>query len=172
MRALKYLIFFLAVSLTACVSEPEGENVTVGSVAPDFTAEVYSDGIFSEAHTLSLSSLKGSPVVLVFFNTSCPDCREELEVIQRIYDRYADETGIICVARSEKKESVEAYWIDHGFTLPVAPQKDSRIYNLYAKSVIPRTYILNSEGVIAASFSDSPIADFDTLSRLIEALSQ
>lgn len=172
MRALKYLILFLSVALTSCVNEPEGENVDTGSQAPDFEVDVYADGSFYSARPTTLSSMKGSPVILVFFNTSCPDCQEELATVQRLYDRYSAEIRFLCVARSENKESVEAYWTDHRLTIPVAPQSDATVYHLYAESVIPRTYVLNADGVIVASFSDSPVADFDTLARIVAAFRQ
>ncbi len=173
MRALKFLFLsLLAVILSACVAEPEGENVKIGGVAPDFSVEVFSGGVFSSSRTISLSSMKGKPVVLVFFNTSCPDCREELAEVQKLYDLRGDDAGFLCVARSENLESVEAYWTDNELTLPVAPQNDSRIYNLYARSIIPRTYILDSKGIIVATFSDSPVADFSSLNRIIDTVLQ
>ncbi len=171
MKLLKIFLFILVASaMGACVNEPNGEIVKIGSLAPDFTVDVYSNGDFSNPSSTRLNALKGSPAVLVFFNTTCPDCREELAVVQRLYDKYSTGVKFLCVARSEKLESVEAYWNEQGLTLPVAPQNDDKVYSLYAKSVIPRTYTLNSEGVITAYFSDSPVADFSSLSRILDSL--
>lgn len=170
MIRIRYFIAILLVVLTGCVSEPEGENVADGNEAPDFTASVFCEGLFSDARSVTLSSLRGQPVLLLFFNTSCPDCREELPIVQQLYDIYSERMEFLCVARGESLESVKTYWIENGLTLPVSPQPDTKIYNLYAKSVIPRTYVLNAGGIITASFSDSPIADFATLSKIIESL--
>ena len=125
----------------SCVSEAlhrvedDGTLVTAGQMLPDFTVGVHG------ADTLHTVSLSGKPSVLVFFNTSCSDCRNELPVVNKLYEEYADRVTFLCISRAEEEESVSAFWQSHHLSLPFSAQKDRRVYALFALHSIPRIYV-------------------------------
>ena len=47
-----------------------------------------------------------------------------------------------------RPESVAAYWKEQGLSIPYSAQTDRRIYNLFASSIIPRTYFCSADGII------------------------
>ena len=72
--------------LTACINDSETDGdaasiVNVGDPVPAFTLSG-SDG----SETAS-AALHGSVFILNFFDTGCPDCQKELQVLQQIYER-------------------------------------------------------------------------------------
>lgn len=153
MKGLSTLIYIVTLAaailfggLTACVydkEEPEF-SVTPGESLPDFSVTLLEGSGFSTAE------LAGSGIVnliIVFFNTDCPDCRQDLPVIQELYDRImADNllslnTRLICIAREEDAASIRAYWQANNLSIPASPQPDRRIYNLFASTGIPRLYL-------------------------------
>ena len=84
-------------------------------------------------------------MVIVFFNTDCPDCRRELPELQKRYDENqmlpeSDRNIYICIAREEGEADIVGYWEANHLTLPVSPQPDRRIYSLFASVGIPRIF--------------------------------
>lgn len=119
--------------------------------------------------TITTSDFKGKIGIIVFFNTSCPDCRAELPVVQRVYERYAsdDRYLFLCVSRGESVESVSAFWNEQGLTIPYSAQSSKSVFNKFASHTVPRIFISDRRGVVAASFDDNPIAsETDLLSSI------
>ncbi len=92
-------------------------------------------------------------MVIVFFNTDCPDCRRELPEIQKRYDENqmlpeSDRDIYICIAREEGEADIVNYWEANHLTLPVSPQPDRRIYSLFASVGIPRIFYARDGRII------------------------
>lgn len=165
----KKIFFFLTLlgvfTLQGCINdnEPDGPSVPQGSPLPDFSV------VMNDGSVVSTSSLRGKVAVIVFFNTSCPDCQQELPVIQNLWDIYKDnpQVEIVPISREESAASIKAYWSAHNLSMPFSAQENRDVYSLFAPSIIPRVYIANPEGIIKAIFTDDPIA---SLNDLIDAI--
>lgn len=166
-KVLISLAFLLVAMLTACVDDPKDEDtmkVKMGDTVPTF---VLDDSEGNEIQSLSLS---GRVFILNFIDTACPDCRQELQVLQRIYDKYQEEVPVLNIPRSQTKEELQDYWEETGLTLPYYIPHDPKLYYQFATKTIPRTYVIDSNGKVYAAFSDNPIADFDTLDTILQKL--
>jgi peroxiredoxin len=164
------LTAFLAAMMTACVNdsdESEGKDtlITVGDKIPEFNIQG------TNGQVITPESLAGQTYILNFFDTTCPDCRKELEVLQLIHEKYGASVPILNVPRSQTSEEVQEYWNVNGLTMPYYTAT-SRLYYMFATRGIPRTYIVDNEGRVNAAFSDSPIADYETLDSKLEALNK
>lgn len=138
--------------------ETTAANVKVGDTVPDFILE----GVDGDVKS---SSLQGKVFMITFFDTGCPDCRNEFPILQQIYDKYKDVVPMFHVPRSQPIETVNEYWAKEGLTLPVCTAPG--LYYKFAEKTIPRTYIVDREGVVRAIYTDSPIADFNTLDTML-----
>lgn len=154
--------------LTSCVDDKDESGdatiVKVGDVVPTFSLTS------SNGEDLPSSSLTGRVYILHFFDTSCPDCRMELEVLQRIYEKYSDALPILNVPRSQTKPQIQTYWTEAGLSMPFYIPHDTNLYYQFATRTIPRTYIVDSTGKVHAAFSDSPVADFETIDTNLQQL--
>lgn len=163
---IKLSLLLLVAVLTACVTEDEEDNgataiVNVGDNVPDFT--LYgSDGL-----EVISSSLKGQPYILNFFDTRCKDCQQLFPVLQRIYDKYQGKVPILNVPRSQSEEEVKAYWDQERLSLPYYTASDKDLYYQFATSIVPRTYVVDGSGKVCLAFTDSPIADYETLDKTL-----
>lgn len=119
--------------------------VKVGEAAPDFTVEL------SDGSSVTLSELKGKVVLLNFWATWCPPCREELTHVQTdIIDRFADKPFVMLpVSRGENHEVVNAFIAEKGYAFKVGYDPEQAIYNKYATNYIPRNFIIDADGTIA-----------------------
>ena len=148
-RTISYLIAVL--SLFSCIKEkPKGADLDAGDMIPDFTVAV------SDGTSLTGAQLRDGVSCIVFFTTICPDCRETLPHVQKLYDEYADKgVRFAIISREDVYESVSTYWMEQGFTMPYSAQSDRTVYELFARTRVPRVYICRY-GEIKQIFTDQP----------------
>ena len=166
---LPLLLTLCVALLTACLNDHEEDGgsatiVNVGDRIPDFVLSG------SNGEEVSTASLNGQVYILNFFDTGCPDCREELKVLQGVYDKYGLRVPVLNVPRSQTLDEVQAYWEEASLTMPFFVSRDKALYYKFATSTIPRTYVVSAGGLVSAAFSDSPIADADTLDALLQQM--
>ena len=163
-RTISYLIAVL--SLFSCIKEkPKGADLDAGDMIPDFTVAV------SDGTSLTGAQLRDGVSCIVFFTTICPDCRETLPHVQRLYDEYADKgVRFAIISREDGDESVSTYWMEQGFTMPYSAQSDRTVYELFARSRVPRVYICR-DGVIKYIFTDKPAnPTYEVLRAVLEEM--
>lgn len=148
-----WLLLTAVVALAACSMADDEENeevkeyVKVGDRVPLFSVQtVLAD---STTATFTTARLTGETVI-VLFNTSCGDCQRELPRMNNYYLQHCGDKGfqMVAISREEGAESVAAYWKEQGLSIPYSAQTDRRIYNLFASSIIPRTYFCSADGII------------------------
>lgn len=141
------IILTITVLLAGCVKddEPMESLIKVGDRLPDFTITL------NDGSRLTTSDLRGRESVIVLFNTSCPDCREELPRIQQLHDEQP-ELAIICISRAEDAPSVASYWEEHGLTLPYSAQSTADVYHLFATAGIPRVYYADADLIVIRAY--------------------
>lgn len=162
------LVVFISTMIQGCVTEDDPVNIGVGQgdELPQFTVQL------DNGTTVSTSSLRGKIAVIEFFNTGCRDCREGLPAINQLYEAYQENPKVVifAISREENSESIEEFWKNNNFSLPYSPQPDRTVYNLFATTGIPRTYIADETGKIIAAFGDYDIPGFSDLNNKIEKL--
>ncbi len=167
-RRLRSLLLRLVLPLflTACISdrEEEGAELQPGDAVPVFSVRM-DDGTPLDAHMLS-----GRISLLVFFHTGCADCRQALPVIQRLYDEANPSLSVYCISREESANAVAAYWLSEGLTLPYSAQEDRAVYRLFARSGIPRIYLVGPDRIIRRVFTDRPPVTYEALREALEAV--
>lgn len=172
LRRHSYIVLLIAafslVTLTACQEDEAKaevrEYVKVGDKVPAFTL------CDENGKQLTSSSQLGKVYLLNFFDTTCPDCQKELPVLQQIYETYKDEVSVLNVPRSQTLDVAKAYWKQAGLSMPLYSDTDHSLYYKFASSGIPRTYVVDREGLVRAIMTDSPLADYATLDDVLRPL--
>ena len=163
---MKRIVFlFVAVFiLSGCIKEDRiAANLQIGDTLPDFREEM------SDARTVTDEMLKETVSVVMFFHTSCPDCRQVLPRMQQIYDEYAlKNVQIALISREEIAESIESFWNEKGLKMPYSAQKSRVVYETFAQERIPRVYICEKGGIIRYIFTDDPNPSYDDLKSALE----
>lgn len=124
------------------IAPVESVGIQPGEAAPDFELETL------DGEVVTLSELKGEKVMLNFWASWCPPCREEMPEMQEFYEEYKDEINIIAVNYNEKDEKVSEFLDEFGYTFPTPLDRDGAIGNNYGVLTLPTTYFINTDGMI------------------------
>lgn len=163
---MKRLVLIIALfSLISCIKDKEsGVELVPGDRIPEFSVTM-NDGTEVDGTMLS----EGISCI-VFFTTQCSDCRKTLPELQKFYDEYASGgVRFALISREDPYDSVSAYWSENALTMPYSAQSDRKIYELFAKTRVPRVYFVK-EGVIMKIFTDSPAPVYDDLVQALDEL--
>lgn len=163
------LLSFLLLA-AGCIGEetPSPEESTlvgVGEMAPDFTVEMF------DGSEVRLSELRGRVVLLTFFASWCPECRDELSVVQRqVLDRFSgDDFSFLCISRGESRETIAAFRSDYGHSYPMGLDFSASIYGMYATEQVPRNYLLDRTGRIVCLTVGYEASEFEILLQCLES---
>ena len=112
-----------------------------GAAAPDFSLPARAGG------DIALSKLKGQVVLVNFWATWCGPCRQEMPLLEQIYQRYKG-LGFTLLAVNVEEDSAGAdKWLrDTPVTFPVLFDRANQVSKLYDVTAMPSTVIVDRKG--------------------------
>ncbi len=117
-------------------------NVNVGSEAPNFVLQD------TNGEELSLTSLKGKIVIIVFWRAGQTRCIKALTTLQSIYTKFKEQ-GVEVLALSSDEgglEIISKTKQEKQLTFPMLYDREEKAYGDYGVIVTPSTAIINKEG--------------------------
>jgi len=120
-----------------------------GHPAPDFTLAALSS---QPAAALHLASLKGKPIVLNFWASSCAPCAEEAPMLQTMW-QHAQARGIVFIGVDfqDPKSDGLSFLQKYAITYPNVLDPDGSTAIHYGVTFTPTTFFINRQGVIVRS---------------------
>jgi cytochrome c biogenesis protein CcmG, thiol:disulfide interchange protein DsbE len=117
---------------------------TVGSKVEDFELQVLG------GERRSLSSYAGTPVVMNFWATWCPPCKEEMPLLDQLALAYADDLVVLGINYNEEERIVQQYITAEGIKFPIMLDFTGNVSTLYFVRNYPTTFFIDAEGVLRA----------------------
>jgi len=146
--ALTILALGLGVSLTACGGDSDTTSL-VGKAAPDFALKSV------DGQDCKLSDQKGKVVILDFWATWCPPCRQSLPHVQSVsQDKALAAKNVVAwaVNQQESDDDVKKFLQDNHYTFEVALDASGSVGSSYKVTGMPTTVIIGTDGVIKNVF--------------------
>ena len=130
-------------------SHPLGSLPISKRPAPDFKLQLYD--AFGGS-TIRKADLVGEPVVLNFWSSWCPSCREEAPALEQVW-RESKDRGVrfLGVAVKDGEDDALGFIEEFNITFPNAPESGDIALD-YGTLAHPETYFINREGEIIGKF--------------------
>ena len=139
-KAIKTLAFGLLL-----ITASPALSVEVGEPVPDFAVQTFDGGNFSR------SSLAGRPMMLVFWNTWCPECKDELPKINRLAQRSGPK-GLAILAintgLNDTESKARAYWKKYGYVIPIGFDHSFEIGQAFRLVGVPTVFLVDTKGIV------------------------
>ncbi|RXT08002.1 TlpA disulfide reductase family protein [Ammoniphilus sp. CFH 90114] len=143
---MKPLVLIICLLLGGCSTAVSGSEA---QLAPIFQLGSV------EGEEISLENYKGKPVILNFWTTWCPPCKEEMPVLQRIHDQYKDQLSIVGVnlTYQDDRKEVRKFLEDHQITYDIGLDKLGEITKLYQVQALPTLFLIDGKGQIVRQYT-------------------
>lgn len=114
-------------------------------------------------NSISDTSLKGKPSLIIFFGTRCPPCLRELqELSQVIHPSWQAKLNVVAIGSTDNKDSLVRFKSKTAYPFTFIPDPDQYLFEQIGDYVIPRTFLLDEEGIIlrqSVGFNQAPFDD-------------
>ena len=149
-RIILLLSLCLFVSLAACSKSDNAKKSTGAAAVEKSPAPEVSVVSIANGTTLKLSELKGKVVLLNFWATWCPPCREEIPSMMKLNTAMAGKPfQMVAVSIDEGgKQAVEAFFKEAGVSLPTYLDATGASSKSYGITGVPESFIIDKQGVI------------------------
>ncbi|MBN2046490.1 MAG: redoxin domain-containing protein [Anaerolineaceae bacterium] len=127
-----------------------------GFLAPDFTLETL------DGQTITLTKLRGQPVIVNFWATWCPPCQQEMPAIERVYQAYhSDGLEILAVNTTFQDSAADAaaFRDQIGLSFPILLDRAGSASADYQMQGLPSTYFIGRDGIIKAVVVGGPMSE-------------
>lgn len=161
MAAVVALLALLGWGLARAKAGPKGSGP-----APDFTLETF------DGESIRLSELRGQVVVINFWASWCPPCREEAAYLEATWRAYRAK-GVVFIGVDYVDTDAEAlaYIDEFDITYPNGPDLGTRISQAYRIRGVPETFFVAKDGTLRG-VKIGPLAPPELEDRLVPLLAE
>ena len=115
-----------------------------GNQAPDFQLKDL------QGKPVSLGELRGKVVLVNFWATWCPPCREEMPSMEALHRQFKDQ-GLVLLAINVEEDGVEAvteFLKGKDYTFPILFDPEAEVQSSYQVYRFPETFVIDRNGTI------------------------
>ena len=116
----------------------------IGKAAPDFTLTPLDGG-----DAVSLSALRGTPVVVNFWATWCVPCQAEHPTLLQLAKNYDGRVKFLGVVYQDEAENIQKWLAKRGSVYPQLIDLGSSAAIAFGVYGVPETYFIGKDGIIA-----------------------
>ena len=117
----------------------------IGFTAPDFTLDTL------DGETITLSELRGQPVLINLWASWCPPCRAEMPALDEVYRQYRDDGFVVLAVNTTYQDSEEGardFAGAYSLSFPILLDRDGAVSQRYRLQALPTSYFVGRDGII------------------------
>jgi len=119
------------------------EGIKIGMPAPDFTLM----GI--DGNDVQLSRLKGSIVLLQFFNTDCRSCVAEMPLIRKVFNEWKDKGLLLfSITKETHIANLQTFANIYQLTFPILMDPGEKLVDEYRIPFTPYFIFIDRDGIV------------------------
>jgi thiol-disulfide isomerase/thioredoxin len=148
---LLFLLFAPIVASSDSVSTDTSSNgeefapLYLGSVAPEFSEkDLYGRQI------ITLSKYRGKVVMINFWATWCPPCREEIPALEALQSAHKNDLVIIGASVFSSNSATELFYWEYKINYPIIYGSYDLMGRYGKVTAVPTTFLIGKDGKIAA----------------------
>ena len=130
-------------SLEPSPVEPD-EGVAIGQRAPDFKITLIDGSL------LNTADFRGQPMWINFMATWCPQCADELPMMERYERALRDKMTVLAVDVGEDQPTVSAFLRQLDADLTVGLDRDGSVQAEWGAYALPVHFWLDGDGIVRA----------------------
>ena len=127
-----------------------------GFLAPDFTLETLDGG------EITLTQLRGQPVIINLWASWCPPCRAEMPALQRVYDANREdglEILAVHMTAQDSQSAAQTFVDQNALTFDIPLDRLGLVSNIYQSRALPSTFFVDPQGVIQKVVIGGPMSE-------------
>jgi thiol-disulfide isomerase/thioredoxin len=117
---------------------------------------------------LTLSSFRGSVVVLEFMRPSCPVCQKTSPFMEKLYQEYA-KRGVVFIAVAgpwDSPSAVGGFIQTYNSSLTYVYDTTGGVFQTYGVNAYPTLFVLSKGGTVTSSYLGAP--SYDIIAKVID----
>jgi cytochrome c biogenesis protein CcmG, thiol:disulfide interchange protein DsbE len=166
-KKLSALVCAIAVVVLAASCAKEKSPGAIKDKSPDFTLRD------TRGNKISLSEFRGRVVLMEFWATWCPPCRESIPDMNELYKKYKDRglvvLGISLDSDGDVSSTIASFMKEQPVLYPVLLD-GSNVSMLYGVNSIPSVFLIDKNGKVVKKFTGFVPGLAEGLSTEIERL--
>lgn len=132
----------LLVLLWCICSSAQAAELQIGKSSPALIVQETDGGSFD------LNQQRGKIVLVHFWATWCPDCREEMLVLDAFYRHHGDKVEVMALSIDPPRALGKVKEIMQPFAYKAAMIGNVRVNDFGTPDVLPVTYVIDAEGIL------------------------
>ncbi|MDT8386784.1 MAG: TlpA disulfide reductase family protein [Thiogranum sp.] len=118
-----------------------------------------------------LSDYRGKVVVINFWATWCPPCREEMPAMQRAWLKFENKNIVmLAINVGEDEDTIFNFTASYPVEFPLLLDTDSAVINAWPVRGLPTTFVIDPQGTIAYQAIGSREWDDPHILKTLKAL--
>lgn len=98
---------------------------------------------------VTLASLAGKNTVLIFMQSSCTQCRDEMKTVNAMYDKIKDKVNVVAIGVDIEPARLTQYKSAYKIVFPILLDPDFTVPTSVGVRVTPATIVVDKDGKIA-----------------------